>query len=86
MRALDKPAVLATTADGQPEPFELPVAVAGVNTAILVSSSFTMHWALEAIRRDNPGDRPRSRTDTYASAITLRPSPTCFSLALVGPG
>jgi len=36
-----------------PEPFELPVAVAGVNTAILVSSSFTMHWALEAIRRDN---------------------------------
>ncbi len=27
---------------------ELPVAVAGVNTAILVSSSFTMHWALES--------------------------------------
>ena len=24
---------------------ELPVAVAGVNTAILVSSSMTMHWA-----------------------------------------
>jgi cytochrome c oxidase subunit 3 len=36
-----------------PEPFELPVAVAGVNTAILVSSSFTVHWALESIRRDN---------------------------------
>ena len=36
-----------------PEPFELPIAVAGVNTAILISSSFTMHWALEAIRRDN---------------------------------
>jgi cytochrome c oxidase subunit III len=36
-----------------PEPFELPIAVAGVNTAILVSSSFTMHWALEAVRRDN---------------------------------
>src|SRR3954469_15827475 len=24
---------------------ELPVAVAGVNTAVLVSSSFTLHWA-----------------------------------------
>jgi cytochrome c oxidase subunit 3 len=36
-----------------PEPFELPVAVAGVNTAILVSSSFTMHYALESIRRGN---------------------------------
>jgi len=31
----------------------LPVAVAGVNTAILVSSSFTMHWALEGARREN---------------------------------
>jgi len=36
-----------------PEPFELPVAVAGVNTAILVSSSFTVHYALESIRRGN---------------------------------
>src|SRR5512134_2674802 len=36
-----------------PEPFELPVSVAGVNTAILVSSSFTMHWALESIRVGN---------------------------------
>ena len=33
-----------------PEPFELPVLVAGVNTVILVSSSFTMHWALEGSR------------------------------------
>ena len=32
---------------------ELPVAVAGVNTAILVSSSFTVHYALESIRRGN---------------------------------
>jgi cytochrome c oxidase subunit 3 len=36
-----------------PEPFELPVAVAGVNTAILVSSSFTVHYALESIRHGN---------------------------------
>jgi cytochrome c oxidase subunit 3 len=32
---------------------ELPLLVAGVNTAILVSSSFTMHWALEGIKNDN---------------------------------
>jgi cytochrome c oxidase subunit III len=32
---------------------ELPVAIAGVNTAILVSSSFTMHWALEGARNEN---------------------------------
>jgi cytochrome c oxidase subunit 3 len=31
----------------------LPVEVAGVNTAILVSSSFTMHWAQESIKRGN---------------------------------
>jgi cytochrome c oxidase subunit 3 len=31
----------------------LPVAIAGFNTAILVSSSFTMHWALEGARHDN---------------------------------
>jgi cytochrome c oxidase subunit III len=33
--------------------FELPVAIAGVNTAILLSSSFTMHWTLEGVRTEN---------------------------------
>jgi cytochrome c oxidase subunit III len=32
---------------------ELPVAVAGVNTAILVSSSLTMHWALVSTKTEN---------------------------------
>jgi cytochrome c oxidase subunit III len=36
-----------------PEGIDLPVAVAGVNTAILVSSSFTVHYALESVRRGN---------------------------------
>ena len=31
----------------------LPVAIAGVNTAILVSSSITMHWALEGAKHEN---------------------------------
>ena len=45
--------VVANEGPWPPEPYELPVAVAGVNTAILISSSFTIHWALEAIRRNN---------------------------------
>ena len=32
---------------------ELPVAVAGVNTAILLSSSLTMHWALTSVKTGN---------------------------------
>jgi len=32
---------------------ELPKFVAGVNTAILVTSSFTMHWATQSIKRGN---------------------------------
>jgi cytochrome c oxidase subunit III len=35
------------------EPFHLPKFVAGVNTAILVTSSFTIHWALQSVKRDN---------------------------------
>ena len=33
--------------------FELPKVIAGFNTAVLVSSSFTMHWALEGARNEN---------------------------------
>ena len=36
-----------------PEGYHLPVFVAGVNTVILVTSSFTMHWALQSIKRGN---------------------------------
>ena len=42
--------------NGTPWPTEglhLPVFVAGVNTCILVTSSFTVHWALQSIKRDN---------------------------------
>ncbi len=43
-------------AQGEPWPAPgttLPALVAGVNTAILVSSSFTLHWAETAIKRGN---------------------------------
>jgi cytochrome c oxidase subunit 3 len=36
-----------------PEPFEMPVDSTGINTAILISSSFTMHWALVSVKRGN---------------------------------
>jgi cytochrome c oxidase subunit III len=45
--------VVVNPAVWPPKPFELPVAIAGMNTAILVSSSFTVHYALEAIRKGN---------------------------------
>jgi cytochrome c oxidase subunit 3 len=32
---------------------ELPKLIAGFNTAILLSSSFTMHWTLESARNEN---------------------------------
>jgi cytochrome c oxidase subunit 3 len=44
--------VVANDGAWPPDGFELPVAVAGVNTAILVTSSITVHWALESVRRD----------------------------------
>jgi cytochrome c oxidase subunit III len=34
-------------------PVDLPVAIAAVNSAILLTSSVTMHWALEGARREN---------------------------------
>ena len=34
-------------------PFHLPVYVALINTCILVTSSFTMHWALTSVKRGN---------------------------------
>src|SRR5437588_8467662 len=43
-------------AQGNPWPAHattLPVEVAGVNTAVLWSSSFTMHWAQTAIKKGN---------------------------------
>ena len=32
---------------------DLPVAIAGVNSGILLTSSVTMHWALESAKREN---------------------------------
>jgi len=42
---------------------DLPVAIAGVNSAILLSSSLTMHWALEGARRGNRRALPQPFLD-----------------------
>src|SRR6266702_3894710 len=45
--------VVANVATWPPDGLEIPKAVAGVNTAVLISSSFTVTWALESVSRGN---------------------------------
>jgi cytochrome c oxidase subunit 3 len=54
-----------------PEGFELPVFVAGVNTAILLTSSFTMHWALQAIKRGSRAGMQAGLVLTLALGLTF---------------
>ena len=61
-------------ANGVPWPtpgYELPVFVAGVNTIILVTSSFTMHWALQAIKRGNRSGLKAGLTLTFLLGFTF---------------
>ena len=53
------------------EGMELPKAVAGVNTAILVSSSFTVHWALEGAKRGNRFALQAGITTTFLLGATF---------------
>src|SRR3954452_24012535 len=50
---------------------ELPKLVAGVNTVILVSSSFTMHWALEGARRGNRAALKAGLFTTFLLGVTF---------------
>jgi cytochrome c oxidase subunit 3 len=52
-------------------PFHLPVFVAGVNTAILVTSSFTMHWALQSIKRGNRAGLQAGLFLTFLMGLTF---------------
>ena len=54
-----------------PPPFHLPVFVAGVNTIILVTSSFTIHWALQSIKRGNRAGLQAGLVLTIALGLTL---------------
>jgi cytochrome c oxidase subunit III len=52
-------------------PFHLPVFVAGVNTAILVTSSFSMHWALQSIKRGNRSGLQAGLVLTFLMGLTF---------------
>ena len=52
-------------------PFHLPVFVAGLNTAILVTSSFTMHWALQSIKRGNRAGLQAGMVLTFLMGLTF---------------
>jgi cytochrome c oxidase subunit III len=61
-------------ANGTPWPtpgYELPVFVAGVNTMILVTSSFTMHWALQSIKRGSRAGLKAGLTLTFLLGFTF---------------
>ena len=58
--------------DPWPNPGDhLPVFVAGVNTCILVTSSFTMHWALTSIKRGNRAGLKAGLVLTFAMGLTF---------------
>jgi cytochrome c oxidase subunit 3 len=50
---------------------ELPKLVAGINTCILVSSSFTVHWALESAKRGNRRALQMSILTTFLLGLTF---------------
>jgi cytochrome c oxidase subunit 3 len=52
-------------------PFHLPVFVAGLNTAILITSSFTMHWALQSIKRGNRSGLQAGMVLTFLMGLTF---------------
>ncbi len=54
-----------------PEGFHLPVFVAGINSAILIASSFTMHWALQSIKRGNRAGLKAGLVLTFLMGFTF---------------
>jgi cytochrome c oxidase subunit 3 len=50
---------------------EIPVAVAGVNTAILLSSSLTMHWALVSAKAGNRAGMRAGLAATFFLGLTF---------------
>jgi cytochrome c oxidase subunit 3 len=58
-------------ADWPAQGTELPKLVAGVNTCILVSSSFTLHWAETAIKKGNRVGLQAGITTTFLLGLTF---------------
>src|ERR1051325_44498 len=53
------------------EGFELPRYVAGVNTVILITSSFTVHWSLHSIRRGHRAGMQAGLVLTFLIGLTF---------------
>ena len=58
-------------ADWPAEGDHLPKLIAGVNTAILISSSFTMHWAREGARNENRAALRVGMLTTFLLGLTF---------------
>jgi cytochrome c oxidase subunit 3 len=54
-----------------PEGYELPVYLALLNTIILVTSSFSMHWALTSIKRNSRSGLIAGLTLTFLLGLTF---------------
>ena len=54
-----------------PPAYERPVFIAGINTCILVTSSFTMHWALTSIKRGNRAGLQGGLVLTFLMGLTF---------------
>ena len=54
-----------------PHPFHLPVYVAFINTCILVTSSFTVHWSLQSIKRGSRAGLQAGLTLTFLMGLTF---------------
>ncbi len=64
--------IRVVTNDPWPTPgTTLPEAVAGVNTAILLSSSVTLHWALVSVRRGNRFGMKAGMLSTFLLGLTF---------------
>jgi cytochrome c oxidase subunit III len=50
---------------------ELPKLIAGFNTAILLSSSITLHWALESVKRGNRTGLKAGMLSTFVLGCTF---------------
>jgi cytochrome c oxidase subunit 3 len=58
-------------AEWPPEGVHLPVFVAAVNTSILLTSSLTMHWALQSIKRGSRAGLQAGLVLTVALGLTF---------------
>jgi cytochrome c oxidase subunit 3 len=64
--------IRVVTNDSWPAPgTKLPEAVAGINTAILLSSSLTIHWALTGIKRGNRFALKAGMVTTFLLGLTF---------------